>query len=277
MQSEDRKSGNQAVDLQLLKREVDALQIAVQSQRSPWYRNVPTIISVAALLFSFGTTYVSYKRIESQDIQAARIELRGLLQRLAALPLENYEITKKYEVVDAAAVATIGGFINQENTMLARQAAELSNEIPSSFISATEYHAIGSALQMAYDVDGAAQMFTKAIEHSTDMNDRVGALRLRAGLYFSTNRPEAGRVDFQRALNVFSDFKNVSYNEYTKQSTHIWTEIAWAYSEANIGETSKALEHVENAESHVSGLIDGPTTQQLRQQINQARTLIRGY
>ncbi len=41
-----------------MKREIDALQIAILSQKKPWYKEIPIIVSVAALLFSFGTTYV---------------------------------------------------------------------------------------------------------------------------------------------------------------------------------------------------------------------------
>ncbi len=64
-------------DLLLLKREVDALQIAIHRQEAPWYKNMSTVLSIVALLFSFGTTFVSYKRTESQDVQNARVELRG--------------------------------------------------------------------------------------------------------------------------------------------------------------------------------------------------------
>jgi len=57
----------QRVDL--MKREIDALQIAVTGQSKPWYKNVSTLLSVTALLFSFGTTFVSYHRANIQDIQ----------------------------------------------------------------------------------------------------------------------------------------------------------------------------------------------------------------
>src|SRR5437016_12374288 len=108
-----------------MKREIDALQIAVTGQKKPWYREVSTLISFLALTFSFGTTFVSYRRTESQDIQNSRQELRGLLQRLSALPKENVENMRKYKD-DVEARTIIGGFINQENSLLARQAAELA-------------------------------------------------------------------------------------------------------------------------------------------------------
>lgn len=276
MEHGNENSGDQSVDLILLKKEVDALQIAIHSQRSPWYKSMSTVLSVIALLFSFGTTFVSYKRTQSQDIQNARVELRSLLQRLASLPRESIELTKKYEKTDPAAVASISGFINQENALLARQAAEIAKKLPPESVSGTEYYAIGVALQNAYNVEGAKVSFTKAIDVSTDLNDRVGALRMRANLLFNTGQPDAGRVDYQKALDVFSNFDKASYNEYTKRSTHIWTELGWAYSEASIGSKDVALQHVANAENYFSGLMASPGVDQLKSQVNQAKKFLTG-
>src|SRR5262249_29566262 len=55
-----------------------------------------TLIALAAFLFSFGTTIVSYRRANRQDVHNLKTELRGLLQRLAALPKENLEVMQKY-------------------------------------------------------------------------------------------------------------------------------------------------------------------------------------
>ncbi len=272
LQHTDENSDSQLIDLPLLRKEVDALQVAILGQRTPWYKNISVLISLIALLFSFGTTFVSYTRTQSQDIQNDRVELRGLLQRLASIPRENVEIVKKYQD-DPATVATIGGFLNQENTLPARQAAELANRIPPEYVSATEYYAIALAMQNAYNVQGAMELFTKAIDTSQDFNDRIGALRTRANLLFMTGQPEAWRVDYRRALNVFSDFGNI-YHDYTKESTHIWTELSWAISEASIDLKDIALQHVMSAESRLSRLPSSPGADQLRGQINQTKALL---
>ena len=274
MESVNKNSENQSVDLLLLKKEVDALQIAIHSQKTPWYKNISTILSIIALLFSLGTTYVSNKRIESQDIQNARIELRGLLQRLVALPRENIEITKKYEKTDSNTLWSLGSYLNQENLLLARQAAEITKRLPPEYVSATEYYSIGGAMQLAYNIDAAHEFYTKAIDISTDLNDKVGALRMRANLLYLTGKSDAGRIDYEKALNIFSDFSKSTYNEYTKKSTHIATELAWAYAEANNGSIDAAQKHISNAEGHLSGLKDSPGLNQLKSQINQAREII---
>ena len=132
------------------------MQVAVTGQRTPWYKNVSTIISFAALAFSFGTTYVSYRRAETQDIQSMRQELRGILQRLAALPKENLDISKRYKE-DPAAISLASGFINQENTLLSRQAAEIARKLPKDKVSATEYYA---TLPMKYQGSGRLQIWS---------------------------------------------------------------------------------------------------------------------
>lgn len=128
-------------------------------------------------------------------------------------------------------------------------------------------------MQNAYNVEGSKKLFTKAIDKSTDLNDKVTALRGRAILLFIIGQPDAGRVDFQKALSVFSDYGNI-YNEYTKKSTHIWTELNWAAAEAGIGSKDLALQHISNAESYLSGLIAGPGTSQLKNQIDQQKNII---
>ncbi len=263
-----------AVNLTLLKKEVDALQISVLEQQTPWYKNIPTVLSIVALLLSFSTTLLSYVRTHNQDIQNSRVELRGLLQRLTLLPRENLEAAKKYKG-DAETIASIGSFINQENALLARHAAELSRKIPARYVSATEYYAIALALQNAYNVEGARELFTKALDVSSDVNDQVAALRMRANLLFISGQPDVGRTDYRKALRVFDDHRDV-YNDYTRKSTHIWTELAWAYSEASIGSKKGAEQHIADAENLLSGLIPSPGVDQLRMQIKQAKAKIFG-
>ncbi|MGC2545003.1 MAG: hypothetical protein WA426_04105, partial [Silvibacterium sp.] len=73
--------------------------------------NSATIISVIALVFSFGTTFVSYRRTRAQDIQSLRQELRGILQRLTAIPREVLDANKRY-MADQAAVAGVSRIYN---------------------------------------------------------------------------------------------------------------------------------------------------------------------
>lgn len=255
----------QKVDL--MKKEIDALQIAVTGQRKPWYKQVSTILAIVALLFSFGTTYVSYHRTSIQDIQNTRQELRSLLQRLAALPKENVDIQKKY-VEDPASMQLVSGFINQENTLIARQAAELAKKLPSSLVTATEFHAIAVALQSAYDLVGANEFLKYAINASKDFNSEIAALRMAANLKFIQGRPEAGRIEYQKALAIFSKYPN--FDTFTMADTNVLTELSWAYSEANAGLMELASQHVNNAKKVLIGLQPSPGYEMLSSRISQA-------
>lgn len=110
--------------IELMKREIDALQVTVMAGKAPWYKSPSIMISVLALLFSFGTTAVSFHRAAQEDIRSGRAELRGILQRLTALPRDNFELTRKYKDDEEGKALT--GLLNQENSLLARQASEVS-------------------------------------------------------------------------------------------------------------------------------------------------------
>jgi hypothetical protein len=88
--------------------------------------------------------------------------------------------------------------------------------------------------------------------------------------FFSRGQYEAGRVEYQKALSVFSKYKG--YNDFTQKSTHILTELTWAIAEASSGFASLANQHIASAESTVSTLLPGPGTEQLKNQINQVKS-----
>ena len=257
--------------LHSLKAEVDALQVAVMGQRTPWYRNTSTLISVLALLFSFGTTFVSYTRTKAQDIQNARIELRGLLQRLSVLPRDNFELTKKYSD-DPGAVSQLSSYLNQENALLARQAAEMALRIPRDYVSATEYYAVAVALQAAYNNERANEFLRLAIDSSKDFSDKIAALRAHANLLFVVGQLEAGRAEYGKALKIFEVYP--AYNEYTRNSTNVWTELAWAYAEAGAGSSESAMRHIADAEKDAAALPPSPGAAQLKGQIAQAKSVL---
>lgn len=255
--------------LQLMKREIDALQISVTGSNRPWYKDFALHVSVIAVLFSFGTTYVSHRKAEAQEVQSTRQELRGLLQRLSALPRENVENMKKFPG-DPTTTAVISGFINQENTLLARQAAELAKRLPTSAISAAEYYSVAVALQSAYDLAGAAEFLELVPDKANDFTTEIAAIRMKANLQFIQGRPEKGRTEFQKALDIFSKYPH--YDLYTKVSTNIWTELSWAYSEASyLGKQGSAAQHIGSAERLLATLPPSPGAAALAAQIGQTK------
>lgn len=254
----------------LMKREIDSLQIAISSSAKPWYKSIPTLVSATALLFSFGTTYVSYQRTAAQDIQNTRQELRGLLLRLAALPKEDAESKKKYGD-DPATMSLVGGFINQETSLLARQAAELVRRLPDHLVTGVEHYAIAIALQNSYDLAGAETFLKASARSATDFSTEIAALRLMGNLKFIQGQPEAGRVEYQRALNIFSRYPG--YDAFVRASTNVWTELAWAYSEAGAGALDIARQHLTSARALIAPLAPSPGAEMLKAQLAQADQL----
>jgi hypothetical protein len=254
--------------IEMMKREIDALQISVTGQRKIWYKDFPTIISVAALLFSFGTTYVSYRHTETQDIQSQRQDLRGILQRLTALPKENLEMMKRYQG-DGFAIGLAGSITNQENAMLARQAAEIARQLPKEKISATEYYSIAMAMGNALNFTAQKEFLQLCIENAKDFSDYIAALRASANLEFVSGHPEAGRVRYQEALNVWQKYPG--YDQFTKTSTDVWTQLSWAGSEASMGTPLNVNQHIQDAENLLNSLPLGQGSDMLRGQVAQAR------
>jgi len=241
---------------------------AAASPSVPWYRNISTVISVTALAFSFGTTFVSYHRTKLQDIQASRQELRGILQRLSAIPREMLDATKKY-AADPTSITGISQLYNQESTLLSRQAGEIVKRLPKGVVSATEYYAIAVAFQTSYNLAAAKEFLQMAMEKANNFNDEIGAIRSSAYMEFLTGQPQAGRVKFQQALNIFAKYPN--YDPFTVASTHISTELFWGGSEAVTGEFQLATQHADNAEKIVESLPPSMGADQLKGQIEQAR------
>ncbi len=257
----------------LLKEKVDSLQKTIISTKAPWYKNIPIIVSVLALLFSFGTTYVSNERIGAQDIQALKTELRSILQQLSVLPSKNYELTKKYPN-DPNAIAFIGGQLNQENSLLAFQAADLVSRLPSNKITAIEIYSVAVALQYSYEIQKANEMYQLSYELSDDMNTAVAAKRGIANSLFQLGQPESGRVQFQDALNIFSRYKN--NNDFIQKSTHITTLLNWSGAEANGGYIVKSKQKLDDARGIVESLPLGQFTEQLAGQVAQGYNSLAG-
>lgn len=248
--------------LDIMKREIDALQIVVMAGKAPWYKSPSMIISFIALLFSFGTTAVSYHRAAQDDVRSARAELRELLQRLTALPRDNFDLMKKYQGdVEGQALT---GFLNQENSLLARQASEIVDRFPHD-ISASEYLSVAVALMAASDVGKVPVYLDRAISQTSDPNVKVTALRNYGYHLLNVGKATEGRGRYEQALSIWVNYPAV--NNYFKTSTDVLTEMYWAQAEFSVNNVEAAKEHVRKSLQRVGSLPPGPMTTQLQQQI----------
>lgn len=248
--------------LDLLKKEVDALQIEVMKPARAWYRDAGVLVAIMAVLFSFGTAIASYLQISSQDRRAARSELRQLIQRMSALPKENIELTKTYEK-DVTTTNVLSGFINQEYGVIARQAAEIIDRIPGD-VSANEYHAVALALFNSNSVEMVPALVERGLAKARDYPAELELLRLYGNVLILAGDLEKGRARYQEALSLSKKY-NIPYTAYIMSSDAI-TEMNWASSEFGQGQCRQTEKLLGQAKDKLYRIPANPLTDRLKQQ-----------
>ena len=229
-------------------------EVAV-TQKTHWYQNISTWLSMLALLFSFGTAYYSHLRSRDQDLQNKRTELRNLLTRLSVLSKEFYEVPKKY-ADDPAAIPVVQGSIAAESAILTRQAADIARTLPRDQVSSAEWLSIAMSLEKDLKYDLSKEFIDDAMNSAKTLMEKVAALTGNARLMFFMGRVYEGRRDYQKALDIFS--QEAGYNEGTKGRTNIDTYLNWAYSEAYAGFKEEANKCLTKAEGLLAELKLGP-------------------
>jgi len=228
-------------ELKKLKCEVDSLQIKVLSESKPWYEQVSIIIAFLALLFSFGTTVVSYQRTLEQDKMNFKQELRGLVLQLVQQPLKAVDLNERYKG-QPLLIGSVSGSLVQESAILANQAAVITKKIPT-LVTASEYLAIAVAFHGMGQIERAKAMRDNAIKVSDNALDIVIAFRQLAATAFQKKDIGTGREYFANALSLFTRFP-IKYDLGVIAFTNSFTEMYWAQQEAlanNCGEFEKHI------------------------------------
>ncbi len=219
--------------------------------RRRWFREFGSILAVTALVFSFGTTFVSYVRTANQDEHDQRLELNGLAQRLYAIQRESVAAAVTY-ANNPDAIAALGRALTQEQLLVARQAARLMNSLPKDQVGASEL-AFVAAVLISNNIDGLGlSLLDRAVTASTDVNDRTGALRTLASRLFALGRLDDGRQKFGEALLVFD--RNGGFpsdDALYVASTQFDTQLFWAQAELTYGSCDRAKEHAAQARTYV--------------------------
>lgn len=251
-----------------LERELESVKAAGKSGPPPIYKNIPVMISIIALLFSFSTTYVSYERTKQQDIHALRAELRNLLQRLSSIPKDEVELRQKYSLTPAT-VSLLSGYNAQEHGLLTRQAAEILRRLPKEQVSSVEYTSVGRAL-LSIDNDTALLFLNRGAEVATSLVDEVTATRTHAHLLFTVGKSEEGRVLFKKAIALEAKYRA------DDPMTHVQTELAWASSEHQTGARDAVQERVKSMDEYVAAMPDGPMKELVKTHVTQNSVFFRG-
>lgn len=259
-------------DVSELRREIGVLRRTLEDTRKHFFEP-SVIISVVALLFSFGTTIVSYWRANQQELHDHRAELRGLIQRIVKMPVEMATYQKTYES-EPQTLSQLSGTLNQENTLLANQAAEIIEKIPSTEVGSAEFYSVALALSQAGLENRALNLAEKGTRHITEPNSAVDLFRLYAGILFPRGEYSKAREQYRKALDVFEEFNET--NTYIVANSHFLTETAWSRAEAGMKNCSDAREHLNKSEEHLAKLWPGPITDRFKSHFAEVRKYFEG-
>jgi hypothetical protein len=242
----------QAKALETIKQEVDALQIAEQQRSRPWFKDASVMVAALALLFSFGTTTVSYVNAVDQNEQAARSDLRDLILQLGRFPRENFENQQRY-AGRAAEGGYISGLLNNENMIVSVQASELARQIPD-LVTASEHLAIGAALAQSAIFGAAQAHYRAAADKASNVNEITAALRNLGWFDYMQRREEAGRQKFQKAKDVLAEPRFAGELPAIVDLSNTKTEAIWASAELLVGACDAAAGHARQAQTHLGAL-----------------------
>ena len=263
--------------------EIDALQLQAAVSQRPWWRSIETLVAVFALLLSLTTTLVSgywarsqndiaEQRLRQQEIQDARLELRGLLQAMSELDRQRNEALAQED--DPIAASYFDSSYAAETSLLSNQAHDVITGIPD-HVSSSEYAQVGMRLMAISDFARAEPMFDRAIATATNVYDYTGANRTYGLLLYQLDRPDDGRRYFEQALAVWDKFPSQSV--VLTRFTNFQTELNWASVLLTTGHCAEVPEHMDRARGHLNALpsvIRGGYQRQYNAQASQVETCV---
>lgn len=248
----DRKARSTKIENEIEELKQDIIEINNKRDKNKSWTNISSnIIAMIALLFSFGTTFFSYNRMNEQDIHNTKNELNSILEKLSSLPKENYELMNRYKY-NPIATSKLSGYIMQENIILANQAYDIIKKLPENIITGTEYYAVADAFVCIPDYDKAISLYKKAIFKINDITTEIAIHRSYANVLYQNGKIEEGRTEYDLANATFIIYNNYSFT--FKTICYIQTEICWASSEISIGNKIEALRHISKANQYLKQL-----------------------
>ena len=214
---------------------------------TPWYREASILISIVALLVSGAASYYTSAQSARQYEFGARAELGQLVQRLSALPKENTDLLAQYADRPETSAA-LSGLINQENLVLAHQAADVIEQIPDR-VSAVECLAVANALATSEQFPRSLGLIDRGLGSADDPTTREALLRLEGRVHFDTGELWRGRAALQEALEVWR-----GRPVWEQARGYALTELLWSSLEQAAGECEEAAAHLARAREQAARL-----------------------
>lgn len=266
------------VQVESIKRELRKLDSRITAKEKPWYREGATVVAALALLFSFGTTVISYVKSSQQEVLSSRIELSELIKNISNIPQEHAEMISVFKN-EPLTVAQLSSQINSKNLSLGSRAKAVIERIENSWygngtVLDVEYMAVAASLLSSFQFDKAKSLFEEAYKRARDATTAAGALRSTASIYMGYGDTSSMRQYLYKASKIYKNSKYTSDPDTSKYVTNSTTELQWAYGEFQLGECENALVHLNYALPILNLIPSSPIKEQLLSQANQTQATI---
>lgn len=250
--------------------------------KKPWYREVSSIVAVLALLFSFGTTMVSFSKAKDQEYIAARIELRSVMERLADIPRRHIEIFEKYNKDSTDLVTQLAVQLNTENLSLSNQAYAIIERIEGMKVGKgkildIEYIAIANALSYSLQQEKARKLLEEGYRRSRDASTAAASLRSLATIALFFDDKDKARNYMKKARNIYDENKYKNDPDLNKKWINATTEIQWANMEFMLSNFAGSKKHLEEC-GKIINLISQPNVRsQIERQVIDLTNKLKAY
>jgi tetratricopeptide (TPR) repeat protein len=227
-------------------RDIHDIRATEKEKDKHWYQRVDSAIPVLTFIFSLTTFLISAywssnqheaaeTRLEQEERQSARADLRILLQQLYDLD------TREGEVLASDTPSSIElSNIYAEMALLATQARDAADRAEEG-VSSTEYLAVAWYLYRSGDNESAGRLYRDAIDAAGTAIEDATAHRTYGAFLMNTGRLAEGRQQFALALRVDERFpvENPSFLATIRAEI----EMRWAETELSHQQCAQADEH----------------------------------
>ncbi len=240
--------------IQLLRDQVDELQVKAAEKRKPWYKQSPSLTSLLALLLSISTAIYSGVQGHKQDVQKKQESLRGIVSALLELNNEQQAKLNSPESQNRSAQERefIGGMLNSKRMILAEAADNLVRAIPGD-VSSSEYNLLANDKLANGGSEKAEEYLKKAVAVSEDPLTKMIALR-NLGMFYAQRGPfqsmNNSRKEFQEAIDLFPQTPRDDATAYTIGFT--WE--MWGVAELSNNFPEQGREKMANARKYYNDM-----------------------
>ncbi|MDQ6765995.1 MAG: hypothetical protein M3Z22_07850 [Verrucomicrobiota bacterium] len=242
---------------ELAREKLEKPAVTSPEEKRPWYRQVPSLPSLLALLLSISTAIYSGIQGHKQDVQKKQESLRGIIAGMIEL---QGEFQSKLNSADAQKLTTrerefLGGMLNSKRMLLGEAADNLVRDIPKA-VSSSEYNILANDKLSNGGAATAELYFRGAVAVSQDPLTKMIALRSLAMFYAQQGPFQSigtARKDFQDATECIAGEPRDDATAYTLGFT--WE--MWGTAEYTNGFPEEAQRKIANARKYYGDMSQG--------------------